>query len=562
MKPTGVKESLTSANEPTVPSGPVKIVGQPGVASDQLISSKPEGLPGANSKAIKPILKRGSSSDVNIAGGWNGSASAAAKGKSIVADEVGNVLTFKEVTLGPNDGEVRFRLIHFWEATNPITKTLIGIEMLLIDEEETVIQGFIPPGRCDTYLRHLKAGATYRLTRFFGSQSKNMYSVADPSVTISFSWNSVLSEFKDSTVCFPVDRFRVHSQKEFEAAADKRGDLYDYIGHIKLVNGEVPNDKLLIDEAGIAVTRRLELHVQTHDDPVVKLNLWDKAAFEFCAKFKASGGTASVILVTTLNPKRFGGVFSLSSTTASRVFIDLDIQETRSYLSWLESNFEVANRVNATVVTKPEPATLGDILAYMKQASAKVALFQCTATIDDIVHGAGWYYIGCRVCHTKAIKGATTLMCKKCGKNEIQGVPLYHSKLSVYDHKDQAVFVLLGDAGEELTGKKAAELVDNYYEAKEIEDEDHIVPVPQALIGTIGQTRKFVVMVSAYNLSGKSQTLTVTKVLHLDTEDPVVNIGDAAEEATAKGREDHAEESVKRGGVGIEGEGAKRTKHG
>ena len=40
----------------------------------------------------------------------------------------------------------------------------------------------------------------------------------------------------------------------------------------------------------------------------------------------------------------------------------------------------------------------------------------------------------------------------------------YLSKPSVYDQKDQAVFVVLGDAGEELTGKKAAELVERYYQ--------------------------------------------------------------------------------------------------
>jgi len=34
----------------------------------------------------------------------------------------------------------------------------------------------------------------------------------------------------------------------------------------------------------------------------------------------------------------------------------------------------------------------------------------------------------------------------------------------VYDHNDQAVFVVLGDAGEELTGKKANKLVERYYQ--------------------------------------------------------------------------------------------------
>ena len=41
----------------------------------------------------------------------------------------------------------------------------------------------------------------------------------------------------------------------------------------------------------------------------MKLYLWDKAAFDFSEKFKASGGTAKVILVTTLNPKCFGGLY-------------------------------------------------------------------------------------------------------------------------------------------------------------------------------------------------------------------------------------------------------------
>ncbi|CAH8380272.1 unnamed protein product [Eruca vesicaria subsp. sativa] len=529
---------MTSGNEATIPSVPVKNVGESGISSGQPISTKPEDPPVAKSRAIKPSPKRGSSSGVNLDGGRNLAGarkvaiSAAAKGKSIVSGDAGKGLTFKDV-----------RLIHFWEVWNPVSKTLIGIEMLLIDEEENVIEGFIPQGMSATYLPHLKAGATYRLNSFFGSQSKMIYRVADPTVTISLSWNSVLSEFKESSVCFPEDRFRFHDHKEFDAAADKRGDLYDYIGHIKLVNGEVPNDKLIIDEAGLAASRRLDLHVQTHDP------------FEFCDKFKASGGTASVILVTALNPKWFGGVLSLSSTTASRVLIDVDNQETRSYLSWLESNFEVANRVDATVVTKPETVTLGDLLTYMKQESAKVAWFECIATFDDVVHG-------CRDCHTKAIKGPTALMCKKCGKHETDAVPQYHSKLSVYDQKDQAVFVLLGDAGEELTGKKAAELADSYYQLNEIKEEDHIVPVPQALISTIGQTRKFVVKVSAYYLTGKSQSLTVTKVLPLEEEEHEVNIAAEDGEAPENAMEDQAEESVKRGADVIEGEEAKRSKLG
>ncbi|KAF2565707.1 hypothetical protein F2Q68_00025445 [Brassica cretica] len=387
---------------------------------EALVSSgltKPSGKTGVSSGVSigVPNSKNPSCTKTGVSSGVRGKAavSSGAKGKAIVSAKAGEVMSFKDVKFGPHEGELRFRLIHFWEARNVVTKVLIGLGMLLIDQEETVIQGFIPAGRIDTYLPHMKTGGIYRLN-------------------------------KDSSVCFPEDHFQFHGYEEFDAACDLRGDLYDYVGHIKLVNGQ--------------------------------------AASNFSEKFKASGGTASVILVTTLNPKRFGGALSLSSMTSTRVFLDSDVQATKDYLTWLNSNLVVANKVDVDVVTKTKTVTIGELFSYMKQDATKVAWFEGIATIGDVVHGSGWYYIGCGVCHTKATKGSTTLMCKKCGKSDIVGVA-----------QQVVFFVLLGDAGQELTGKKASELVDSYFEANENVGDDHWVLVPQALINTIGQTRKFIV---------------------------------------------------------------------
>ncbi|CAF2062370.1 unnamed protein product [Brassica napus] len=69
-------------------------------------------------------------------------------GKSIVSSDYDEkVMFFRDLLLGHHEAQLRFRLIHFWEAWNPLKKTLIGMEMLLIDEQGTVIQGFISPGR-------------------------------------------------------------------------------------------------------------------------------------------------------------------------------------------------------------------------------------------------------------------------------------------------------------------------------------------------------------------------------------------------------------------------------
>ncbi|CAF2162011.1 unnamed protein product [Brassica napus] len=255
--------------------------------------------------------------------------------------------------------------------------------MLLIDQEETVIQGFIPAGRIDTYLPHMRAGGLYRLNSFFGSHNKNLYRVAEPSFTITFSSTSVLSDLTDSPVCFLEDRFRIHGYEEFDAACDLRGDLYDYVGHIKLVNGQVLSDSLMLDDAEIASSRRVLLHVQTHDGPVMKLYLWDKAASDFSEKFKASGGTARVVLVTTLNPKRFGAGHKRVKKPylvryprslfydAITCFLGQRCSNNQEYLTWMNANLSVANRVNADVVTKTETMTIGELLFYIQQEDAK-----------------------------------------------------------------------------------------------------------------------------------------------------------------------------------------------
>ncbi|CDY12070.1 BnaC03g59860D [Brassica napus] len=444
------------------------------------------------------------------------------------------VMFFRDVSLGPREAELRFRLIHLWEARNIYTKTLIGQEMLLIDEEGTVIQ----------------AGSVYKLRNFFGSRNKAQFSVADHIAIVSFSWNSDLSVLENPPVLIPEDRFRFHSFEEFMATCDSK----DYVGHMRLVNGQTLTDHIVLDEVAIAEKRHLCVHVQTHDGPVMKLYLWDNAASEFCQKFKSYGRIPHVLLVTTVNPKHLGVLINMNPF--------------KDYFELLVSNTGIANRIAAEVVTKPETVTLEELFSYIKQEASKVAWFECTATIDDVVQGSSWYYVSCGGCNSKAVKGPTSLMCsnKKCEKSEVTGVPQYLTKISVYDKSEQAVFVILGNAGKELTGKHAAELVANFFESNEGAGTDHCVPVLGALLDTIGQTRKFIGKVSDHNLKGKTQTITVTKILPLEaplpatSDDIPTTMGDGS--APSSGFGDAAGDRARKAADNLESDDAKRSKSG
>ena len=90
-------------------------------------SAKPNGKSSASSAvAMKPNRKSAVSSAILMKSNASTALSSAHDDK---------VMFFRDVKLGPHEVDLRFRLIHFWEARNPNTKTLIGQEMLLIDEE-------------------------------------------------------------------------------------------------------------------------------------------------------------------------------------------------------------------------------------------------------------------------------------------------------------------------------------------------------------------------------------------------------------------------------------------
>ncbi|KAG2264338.1 hypothetical protein Bca52824_071417 [Brassica carinata] len=98
-----------------------------------------------------------------------------------------------------------------------------------------------------------------------GSKNKPVYRVADHITTVSFTWNSEMAVLHDIPIHFDEDRFRFHSYEDFKANCDLIGDLYDVVGHMKLVNGHTLTEHPILDEVEIATTRHVLVHMQSHE---------------------------------------------------------------------------------------------------------------------------------------------------------------------------------------------------------------------------------------------------------------------------------------------------------
>ncbi|CDY33105.1 BnaC09g22010D [Brassica napus] len=282
----------------------------------------------------------------------------------------------------------------------------------------TVAQGFNAQNRVNRYEDELKRGSIYTLTNFFGSNNK---------------------------------RFKFHSYADFEANCDLRGDLHDVVGHLKLVDGQTLHQRLALCTNDGSTSRKIMVHLQLKDGPVVNVDLWDQAAENFRRKFDESVTTPTILMVTTVNPKRLGGKLCLSSMSSSRVFLDQEVDPTKE----LAVNPAFASSVNTVEVVNVETLTIREIADFIKRQPAKIAYFDCIATIDDVKLGTEWYYIACKVCQTKLTHGPTMLMCPKCCNENATALANFRVELSVYDNEEQCTFIILGDAGKELTGRKA-----------------------------------------------------------------------------------------------------------
>ncbi|KAF3515759.1 hypothetical protein DY000_02059785 [Brassica cretica] len=369
-----------------------------------------------------------------------------AKKTAILTGKASSPLLFRHVSPGPGDSAMQFRLIHFWEARKNVNGgpgIILGIEMLMIDAEGTLAQGFIGQSRRNQYEKELKRGSIYTLTNYYASNSKVMYYVADQRLVICISHASELTKVEEDIEGILTERFRIHSFADFEANCDLRGDLHDVVGHLKLVDGQ-----------------------PLHQRPVL------------CTK---------------------------DDSASRKVMVHLQLKE-------LTMNPGATSSINSVEVVKAETLTISEIAAFIKREPAKVAYFDCIATIDDVKLGTDWYYIACKDCQTKLNRGPTTLLCPTCGNENATAVANYLVEMFVYDNEEQCTFIILGDAGKELTGRKATELIDTYVEdggdGAELE-----VPLPQCFIDTIGQTKKFRIKVAPYNFTSSRQSFTATKIV-------------------------------------------------
>ncbi|CAF2071701.1 unnamed protein product [Brassica napus] len=106
-----------------------------------------------------------------------------------------------------NTAEVR--LLRFWEAKN-INKRgqLMSVEMLLVDEHSTLIQGSVSATIQLTFRGRLTEGSVYTLSGFNVTRSNPKFRLSDGPVSIRFNEGTAFEKSATTTRIIPTEHFR------------------------------------------------------------------------------------------------------------------------------------------------------------------------------------------------------------------------------------------------------------------------------------------------------------------------------------------------------------------
>ncbi|KAL0733358.1 hypothetical protein Bca4012_009568 [Brassica carinata] len=137
-----------------------------------------------------------------------------------------------------NTAEVR--LLRLWEARN-INRggELMSLEMLLIDESDTLVQGCVPAVLQRILRERLTEGSVYTLSGFDVTRSNPKFRLTDGPVSIRFNEGTAVEKLATTARTIPTEHFRFRTHQQILELAKSGRQLPDVIGELRAIRSTI-----------------------------------------------------------------------------------------------------------------------------------------------------------------------------------------------------------------------------------------------------------------------------------------------------------------------------------
>ncbi|KAL0713494.1 hypothetical protein Bca4012_020472 [Brassica carinata] len=190
----------------------------------------------------------------------------------------------------------------------------MSVEMLLIDEQSSVVQGSVPAALKLMFRERMTERSVYTLSGFDVTRSNPKFRLSDAPFTIRFNDGTAFEKMATTERKIPTEHFRFRSYDQILELSNTGKQLPDVMGELRAIRSTI-TDRLPGPQR-VMLTLRLEGNAD------VCVSLFDSLALAFHNKFDVYGREPKIVLVTGINPKIVSGKLYLNGTSATRVFFD------------------------------------------------------------------------------------------------------------------------------------------------------------------------------------------------------------------------------------------------
>ncbi|KAL0813038.1 hypothetical protein Bca101_069481 [Brassica carinata] len=369
---------------------------------------------------------------------------------------------FNDLRAGRCSNTAEVRLLRLWEARN-INKggELMSVDMLLIDENCTVVHGSISALRQLRFRPRLTEGFVYTLSGFDVTCSSPKYRLSDAPVSIRFNDGTEFEKLATTTRTIPTEHFRFRP--------------YDQILELANIGKQLP---------GI----------------IILLFYYGRWLLMSCSNVFPIHNMSNIM----------GELSAVRSTITDRISgaqcVMLNLR-----LGSLPSGDTDQSGSSSKVVhaQKIESMTVSELNQFVITADPQIIEFLCTAKVTEIQLDEGWCYIGCSTCSKKLIREETSFTCVSCNETNVVAELKYRVILSVSDDTGAAAFLGFDTEVASLThvlASDAAQIVGMGTNAQVDID------LPRSLANLVGSTYTFQLRLKDFNFSPNHQTFTIYRI--------------------------------------------------
>ncbi|CDY18487.1 BnaA01g27080D [Brassica napus] len=374
-----------------------------------------------------------------------------------------------------NTAEVR--LLRVWEARN-INKgmELMSLEMLLIDENSTVVHGTVSALLQLRFRQRMTEGSVYTLSGFDVTRSSPKYRLSDAPVAIRFNDGTEFEKLATTSRTIPTEHFRFRPYDQILGLANTGRQLPDVMGELSEIRSTITDR--------IPGAQRVMLNLRLGSDTTVCVSIFDSLALAFHSKLDVYGKEPRIVVVTAVNPKLVSGKLAGGTDQSG-------------------SSSKVVH------AQKIEPMTVSELNQFIFTADPQIIEFLCTAKVTEIQLDEGWCYIGCSTCSKKLIREETSFTCVPCNETNAVAKLKYRVILSVSDDTGAAAFLGFDEEIASLTHVLAS-------------DAAHIVGIgtnaqvdidlPRSLANLVGSTYTFQLRLKDFNFGPNHRSFTISRI--------------------------------------------------